>query len=164
MNDTGAKATIAVEVRAVDVAGGERTLFGGQVKVSDTAAAVVTKIPLKKLGAGEFLLFSWSNADGKPLGENDFFPKAYKEYDPPSAKIKATWSGSDGSPVLTLSTDKPAFFVTATVDVPGYFSDNALTLVPGRPAKLTFTPRKGKKPTREALAKSLKVRHLRETY
>jgi beta-mannosidase len=164
MNDTGAKATIAVEVRAVDVAGGERTLFGGQVKVSDTAAAVVTKIPLKKLGAGEFLLFSWSDADGKPLGENDFFPKAYKEYDPPSAKIKATWSGSDGNPVLTLSTDKPAFFVTATVDVPGYFSDNALTLVPGRPAKLTFTPRKGKKPTREALAKSLKVRHLRETY
>jgi beta-mannosidase len=63
-----------------------------------------------------------------------------------------------------LNTDKPAFLVAATVDVPGYFSDNALTLIPGRPAKLTFTPRKGKKPTRKALAESLRVRHLRETY
>jgi beta-mannosidase len=164
MNDTGAKAAIAVEVHAIDVAGGERSLFTGSIKVSDSAAAVVTKIPLKKLRAGEFLLFSWSDADGRLLGENDFFPRAYKEYDPPLAKIKATWSGSDGNPVLALSTDKPAFFVTATVDVPGYFSDNALTLVPGRAAKLTFTPRKGKKPARDALAKSLKVRHLRETY
>jgi beta-mannosidase len=164
VNDTGRKAAIGVAVRAIDVAGGERTLFTGKANVPDTAAAVVTKLPLKKLGAGEFLLFSWTDADGRLLGENDFVPKAYKEYDPPHAKIKAAWSGGDDAPVLTLSTDKPAFFVTATVDVPGYFSDNALTLMPGRAAKLAFTPRKGKSPTRKALAESLRVRHLRETY
>jgi beta-mannosidase len=50
------------------------------------------------------------------------------------------------------------------VDVPGYFSDNAITLLPGRDTRLTFTPRKGARPTPEALASSLKLRHLRETY
>ena len=57
-----------------------------------------------------------------------------------------------------------AFFVTATVEVPGYFSDNAITLLPGRETKLTFTARKGAKVTQKALAKGLKIRHLRETY
>ena len=66
--------------------------------------------------------------------------------------------------MLTLSADKPAVFVTATTDVPGYFSDNAVTLLPGRETRLTFTPRHGAKVTQKALAAGLKVRHLRETY
>lgn len=164
INDTAARAQIGVEVRAIDVAGGERMLHAGKASVSPDAASVVARVPLRKLGDGEFLFISWTDADGKLLGENDFFPKAYKYYEPAPAKIKASWSGSDEKPVLTLTTDRPALFVTASVDVPGYFSDNALTLIPGRPAKLGFTPRKGKRPTREALAKSLRVRHLRETY
>ena len=40
--------------------------------------------------------------------------------------------------------------LTATVDVPGYFSDNAVTLLPGREVKLSFTPRKGAKVTKDA--------------
>ena len=55
-------------------------------------------------------------------------------------------------------------FVTATTDVPGYFSDNAVTLLPGRETRLSFTPRHGAKVTQKALAAGLKVRHLRETY
>ena len=126
--------------------------------------ALGARIPLKKLGEGEFLLFSWTDVNGKLLGENDFFPRAHKYYEPAHAKIKATWSGGDAAPVLTLSTDKPALFVTATVDVPGYFSDNALTLIPGRPVKLRFTPRKRARVTQKALADSLTIRHLRDTY
>jgi beta-mannosidase len=78
--------------------------------------------------------------------------------------VKASWSGGDKAPVLTLTSDKPAVFVTATVDVPGYFSDNAVTLLPGREVKLSFTPRKGAKVTKNALAKGLRLSHLRETY
>ena len=55
-------------------------------------------------------------------------------------------------------------FVTATTEVPGYFSDNAVTLLPGREARLTFTPRHGARVGQKALASGLKVRHLRETY
>jgi beta-mannosidase len=148
----------------VDVSGADRVIHSGKATVSRDTASVVAKVPLKTLADGEFLFFSWTDENGRLLGENDYFPKAYRLYEPAQAKIKASWSGTDDTPVLTLTTDKPAFFVTATVDAPGYFSDNALTLLPGRPAKLSFTSRKGRKPLREALAKSLTIRHLRETY
>lgn len=164
INDSAAKAEINLEVRAVNVAGGDHVLHQGKTSVSPDGAAVVARVPLKKLEEDEFLFFSWSDRDGNLLGENDFFPKAYKYYDPAHAKVTATWSGGDKAPVLTLTTDKPAFFVTATVDVPGYFSDDAITLLPGRDARLSFTPRLGAKVTQKALAAGLKIRHLRETY
>jgi beta-mannosidase len=66
--------------------------------------------------------------------------------------------------VLTLSADRPALFVTATTPVPGYFSDNAVTLLAGRKTKLTFTPRHGARVNQRTLASGLKVGHLRETY
>ena len=69
------------------------------------------------------------------------------------------------APLTTLRLGGPARrLVTATTDVPGYFSDNAVTLLPGRETRLTFTPRHGAKVTQKALASGLKVRHLRETY
>jgi len=98
------------------------------------------------------------------LGENDFFPVAYKYYELPHAEMKAAWSSDDGAPVLTLTADRPALFVTATTDTPGYFSDNAVTLLPGRETRLSFTPRLGARVNRQALARSLRLRHLRETY
>jgi beta-mannosidase len=164
INDTAQKAEISLEIRAVDVNGGDRVVHSGNATLSSDTASTVAKLALKKLGEGEFLFFSWRDAAGNLLGENDYMPKAYKYYDPAQAKVKASWSGGDKAPVLTLTTDKPALFVTATVDVPGYFSDNAVTLLPGRETRLAFTPRLGAKVTQKALAASLKVRHLRETY
>ncbi|WDR02783.1 hypothetical protein PSQ19_00650 [Devosia algicola] len=63
-----------------------------------------------------------------------------------------------------MTTDAPALFVTATVDLPGYFSDNAITLLPGRTAKLRFTARHGNKISAKKLASSLKLRNLAETF
>src|SRR5690606_792424 len=119
VNDTAGKVGIALEVRAVNVAGGDRVLYAGTATVSPDAAKTVARISPGKLDDGEFLFFSWSDGEGTRLGENDFFPKAYKYYDLPQPKISAKWSGGDSAPVLTLTTDKPALFVTATVDVPG---------------------------------------------
>lgn len=164
VNDTADAASIWLEVRAVDVAGHERVLHSGATSVSPDAAVVAFSLSNTELGAGEFLFFSWRDEAGKQLGENDYFPRPYKAYDPEMAILAARWEGSDAAPVLVLSTDKPAFFVTATVDVPGYFSDNALTLLPGRETHLGFTPRLGATATLEALAGSLRLRHLRETY
>jgi beta-mannosidase len=164
VNDKAAKVEIDLKIRAVNVAGGDRVLHTGTAAVSPDAAATVARIPLANLDEGEFLFFTWSDRDGKLLGENDFFPLAYKHYNLPRATVKAVWSGVDEAPVLTLSTDKLALFVTATVDPPGHFSDNALTLLPGHEARLHFTPRLGAKVTQKALAAGLKIRHLRETY
>ena len=164
VNDTGARVGIGLEVVAINMAGDARPLQRKTAKISPDAAQVVARVPLAKLKGDEFVWFAWSDADGAPLGEADFFPRAYKDYDPAPAKVRATWSGTDNAPVLTLKTDKPAFFVTASVGVAGTFSDNALTLLPGRPVKLSFTPRLGARVTLTRLEATLRVRHLRQTY
>ena len=164
INDTAAKAEIRLEVQAVDVAGKGRIVFTGKSSVSPDGAVEVARIALADLRAGEFLFFSWADKAGKLIGENDYFPHAYKQYDLAPAKVTSRWEASEAGPVLVLKSDKPAMFVTATTIVPGYFSDNAVTLLPGRETRLSFTPRHGAKVTQKALAAGLAIRHLRETY
>ncbi len=164
INDTAAKAAIELEVQAVDADGGARIIATATVKTNPDKAIVATRIALEDLGPNEFLFFSWTGEDGELLGENDYFPKPYRAYEIGQAEVHAAWSSGEAGPVLTLTADAPAVFVTATVDIPGYFSDNAVTLLPGRECRLTFTPRHGQQVTQEALAAGLKLSHLRETY
>ncbi|MEO6012803.1 MAG: glycoside hydrolase family 2 protein [Devosia sp.] len=164
INDTATKAEVHLEVQAVDVGGKGRVIFTGKGNVSPDAASDLTRIALVDLKPTEFLFFSWRDKAGTLLGENDYFPQPYKAYDMPQAKVTSRWETADGKPVLILKSDKPAVFVTATTDVPGYFTDNAVTLLPGRETRLGFTARNGAKITQKALASGLKIRHLRETY
>ncbi|GHA29095.1 beta-mannosidase [Devosia pacifica] len=164
INDSGAPTSIALEVRAIKVAGGERIVFSGNCEIGPDAAVEVASIDFADLAADEFLFFSWRDADGTLLGENDFFPKAYKQYELVQPEITAEWSTRDGLVRLTLRTDAPAFFVTASVNVPGYFSDNAITLIPGRETELAFTPRYGVEVTEDFLAPQLKIRDLSRTF
>ena len=164
INDSGAKAQIGVEILAASASGETRRLFDKRARLDPDRAVEIVRIPARKLKDDEFLFFSWTGEDGRLLGENDFFPRAYKYYELPHAEVAAAWSSEEGASILTLSADRPALFVTATSDVPGYFSDNALTLLPGREARLTFTPRQGAKANARALSKGLKVGHLRQTY
>ena len=64
---------------------------------------------------------------------------------------------------VTLTTDRPALFVQVNADgLAGEFDDNSLTLLPGQPRTLTFTP-KGSI-TAAAFAQAISVLHLRATY
>ena len=164
INDTGRPVTIALEILAVKISGGDRVVFSGNSAISPDGAISVTSIPYADLAEDEFLFFSWRDAKGDLLGENDFFPKPYKAYELVEPKVRAAWSDNDGQFVLTLTADRPALFVTATVDIPGYFSDNAVTLLPGRQTELTFTPRHGGTASASELVQSLKVRNLSETF
>ena len=64
---------------------------------------------------------------------------------------------------VILRTDKPAFFVSLNATgIPGEFTDNCLTLLPGQAQTLTFKP---KYPvTLAAFRKALTLHHLRGTY
>ena len=164
INDTGRPVAVALEVRAVKVGGGDRVVFSGNSAVGADAAIAVASVDLADLADDEFLFFAWKDAQGRVLGENDYFPKAYKSYDLVPATIATRWADRDGQAVLTLEADRPALFATATVDAPGYFSDNALTLLPGRPVELVFHPRHGARASAAQLAESLRVQHLAETF
>jgi len=164
INDTAERADVALDVQAVDIGGASRTVFTGRGNISPDVAKELGRIALDDLQPSEFLYFSWTDKAGRLLGENDYFPQPYKAYDLPDAKVTGRWVSGDNGPELVLKANRPALFVTVTTDLPGYFSDTALTLVPGREARLSFTPRHGAKVTQKALAAGLRIRHLRETY
>jgi beta-mannosidase len=164
INDTAGEVDLRLEVQAVDVAGAARLVFTGKGSVPPDRAVDLAHVALDDLRPGEFLFFTWTDKAGRVVGENDHFPRPYKAYDFLPASIATRWEkGADG-PVLVLATDRPAAFVTVTTAVPGSFSDNALTLLPGRERRLTFAPRHGAKVTQKALASGLRVSHLRDTY
>lgn len=164
INDTGRPVSIALDVKAVKVSGESRNLNSGNSAIGPDAAIGIATIAVADLAADEFLYFSWKDAAGTVLGENDYFPQPYKAYELPQPTITSRWSDRDGHAVLTLQADKPAFFATATVEAPGYFSDNAVTLLPGKPVEITFHPRHGAKVTSADLSASLQVRNLAETF
>ncbi|WP_404405333.1 glycosyl hydrolase 2 galactose-binding domain-containing protein [Pelagibacterium halotolerans] len=164
INDGRGPADITLDVIRADIKGGEKSLKRLDVSLELESASELARIPLEEVGEGQFLFLEWRGHDGTLIGRNDFFPRAYKYYDLPEAGITASWSDGETGPVLTLETDAPAFFVTASVDIPGYFSDNCLTLLPGRPVRLSFTPRMGEAVVRTTLEASLTVRHLAQTY
>ncbi len=65
----------------------------------------------------------------------------------------------DGA-TLTLSSDKPAFYVMASAQTGGEFCDNSLTLLPGRPRTLIMRDQHGTATPVGDVA----VMHLRQTY
>jgi beta-mannosidase len=164
INDAPNSADITLDILAVTVTGGERSLKRLAKSLPVESASELARIPRSDLAANEFLYFVWIDGAGAVMRANDFFPRAHKYYDLPNADVTASWSEKHGKSVLTLSTSEPAFFVSASVGVPGYFSDNCITLLPGREVDLTFTPRKGAKPSTADLARGLKLSHLRQTY
>ncbi|MBU1174691.1 MAG: glycoside hydrolase family 2 protein [Alphaproteobacteria bacterium] len=163
INDRADRVDVLLKVSAVDMQGNMRIVHERGHTLDPDAATELVRLPATALKAGEFLYFAWTDRDGNLIGDNDFFPRAYKYYDLADAEITARWSTDQGNPVLTLSANKPAFFVAATTEVPGQFSDNAITLIPGIDRKLAFAPRKGATADAEALARSLSVTHLAKT-
>ncbi len=164
INDRPDWSDIVLDVQAVSVSGEVRGLRRTGYTLNPDAAEELMRFPIDKLKDDEFLYFTWTDGNGNLIGANDFFPRAYKYYDIEPAEVVANWEMEDGNPVVTLTADKPAFFVTATVDVPGHFSDNAITLLPGVERRLVFVPRRGAAVTIDELVAEFRISHLRQTY
>jgi beta-mannosidase len=164
VNDSSLLTNSHIVLTAVSMSGAMRTLWSGEAQITPDAALPVTTLSLSDLADDEFLSFSWTDDAGNLLGQNDYFPKPYKAYELPQPNISARWADKDGAAVVTLESDRPSLFTTITVDAPGYFSDNAVTLLPGRPVELTFIPRHGKTLSAADLAASSRVRNLSETF
>ncbi len=111
--------------------------------------------------------------------ENDWFFGKFKDCALSAAKVSYSITEPKGTvpknagtvpknvgtvPVeVELKTDKPAFFVWANAEgVPGEFSDNSFTLLPGRPVTLKFVPKTDCDLT--TFARAFSVTHLRESY
>ena len=106
---------------------------------------------------GDFLVIRLKTFLGEYVNEWLFAP--YKDLDLSAARVEAKFDRF----TVTLSTDRPAFFVWVNaMGVHGEFSDNSLTLLPGHPVTLSFSPKCGVSPA--DFKKLCTITHLKESY
>jgi beta-mannosidase len=137
VNDGPEAVTIAVTANAAAMDGTTRTLAEATVKVPTDAAVPVLAVPKDALAAGEVLAFTWS---GDAQGGDVHAPKPWKAYDLLPAGLTADVQTDGAVWTLTLTVKALAPFVAVEASVSGRFSTNAVTLFPGYPATITFTP------------------------
>ncbi len=146
MNDTAG----AVDAEAtVQTLGFDGASFGSETIPAPLPPSSATRIasrPFANYGGeeerrGRFLALSLKADAGLDaqhvLSRNDWFFAPFKDSPVAEAGISASVSGLD----VTLSTDRPAFFVWLDVaGVRGEFDDNSFTLLPGEPRTVSFRP------------------------
>ncbi len=159
--------------------GAKKPFASRAVRLAPRAAAKVGEYKLDAFGdeAARRKLFLRMRLGGSPSSatatdaqervhpvSNEWMFDLFMNHDLAKTDVKATFAEKDGTFLVTLSADKPAFFVWANVwQTRGEFDDNAFTLYPGEPRTLVFTP-KASGLTLDAFKKAFSVTHLRETY
>ena len=137
VND-GAVLDVTVKALAVAMDGSIRVLAEATVVVGE-AAVLALRIGAGDLGAQEMLAYTWSV--GRDLISGDVFaPRPYKHYDLLPPRLSHHVRKTNDSYAITLTAEALALFVAVEADLPGRFSHNAITVFPGYPATLTFTP------------------------
>ncbi|WP_460275423.1 beta-mannosidase [Celeribacter sp. ULVN23_4] len=146
INDFGENVDVTVQVAAVDLAGRARPLADVEVAAWPSKALELFELPAGTLKEDEIFVFTWQY-DGQYDGPNgagaggDFYaPKAWKSYDLQNPEISMSIKEKDGAFEVDLEAGALAPFVALEADVPGRFSANAVMLLPGLPAKITFVP------------------------
>ena len=93
---------------------------------------------------------------------NDYFFSPFKKMNVLPVDVKTEVSEADGAWQVTLSADRPAFFVTVSADgFGGEFSDNSFTLLPGEPVTLAYAKRPDEANRFSGFRRSLKVEVLK---
>lgn len=137
VNDGPEPVQITVTARAAAMDGATRDLAQVSVVVPTDAAVAVLSLAAGAMGPGEVLAFTWT---GDATGGDVFTPKPWKAYDLLPSGLTADIRQEGAIWRLSLSVKVLSPFVTVESEVPGRFSANAVTLFPGHPATLTFTP------------------------
>jgi beta-mannosidase len=140
VNDRLAPVPLRIEAWAVAMDGTTRKLDEAERTVPPDRAVPVLSITADALAKGEVLFFLWKgdDTDGRDLHS----PKPWKAYDLLPAGLGAEVAQDGPHWRITLTSRVLAPFATVEADVPGRFSDNAITLIPGMPVTITFTPQK----------------------
>ena len=170
VNDNGydIKAEVALDLWTFD--GRKRSTKTLAKDVPARSAAKLETVKAEDFGTDQERKDCFVMLDLKATGNNviqthsnDFFFGAFKKAELSNANVTATPTERNGKWEVAVETDKPAFFAWCNAEgIPGEFSDNSFTLLPGQRVTLTFTP-KGQA-SFEDFKKALTVTHLRKTY
>ncbi len=151
---------------------GERKPFASlPVRIAPRSAAKIGEYPLSVFGdnavrTSSFLRLCLDGCAGTVAesASNEWMFGLFKDFNLAKTEVRTSFAEKGGKFLVTLESDKPAFFVWANVwRTRGEFDDNSFTLYPGEPRTVTFTP-KDPGLTLNAFRTAFSVTHLRETY
>ncbi|SFI88280.1 beta-mannosidase [Celeribacter neptunius] len=142
INDFGENIDVTVQVAAVNMAGAARPLADAVISAWPSKALELFELPAGTLREDEIYVYTWQydGPEGVAGGGDFHCPRPWKENDLMNPGIDMNIKEKDGVFDVTLEAGALALFVTLEADQPGRFSGNAISLLPGLPAKITFTP------------------------
>ena len=138
VNDTGAPVAVEVTAEALALDGSTEALAAEAVTVGPDAAVAVLRVAREALGDDRLLGWFWRHGDGG--GAEHHAPRPYKAYELAPPGIGMTVTEAPDGWEITLQATALALFVSVEADRAGRFSDNAVTLIPGRPVTIGFRP------------------------
>lgn len=144
VNDFGEKVDVMVQVAAVDLAGRARPLAEVEVSAWPSKALELFDLPTGTLSADEIYVFTWQYEGG--AGGDFYAPKPWKSYELRNPEISMNIKETGDNLEIVLEAKALAPFVALEADVPGRFSANAVTLLPGMPVRIRFVPEEIGKP------------------
>ncbi len=142
VNDSREVASLIFTLRAIDMQGDIVRQWTGQVQAGCDSAIDVRTVQSEEVPPDCFLQLQWDEADlsaGKlscTSGCAEYWPQPYKSYELPNPSIHVAFDEDTMS--ATLTSDKPAFFVSIELGGRRVWSDNGFTLLPGEPKTLTL--------------------------
>lgn len=144
-NDTLKAATASVTIRVMDLAGNVRKRIAFRAKLPANGSARIKDYAVSQLvadEAAEFLAIEMKV--GRDIVRNDYFFTVFKKLELQKPQLKTTIrKGAGNTFAVTIASRKPAFYVMLQAEgIEGEFDDNGLTILPGEPRVLTFTPKK----------------------
>ncbi len=158
VNDGPGQVRISVVLSAVAPDGTVQAIASGGGEVGPDAAGEIAAIREDQVPEGSVLVLEWSASNGHS-GLDHLAPRRYKALDLVDPGLRIESSVRDGTVVARISAGALALFVTLEADCPGRFSDNAVTVWPGRDAVIEFRPDAG-----EAADVQLSLRDLYSSY
>lgn len=142
-NDGPAKADTTLAVFALSMSGEKRKIASKTISVELDAAIDVLDVARDGLSDDEVLYYEWTDQNGQLMCDH-FAPAPYKSYHLPDPDLQLTSEIKDDVYYLTITADKPAFYVSLEADISGRFSDNGFILLPGQKRTISFIPKSAK--------------------
>jgi len=160
VNDTTQPENLSIVMRALTPAGEEKDRWQFDITANASAAGDIISLQPDDIPEGCFLFWHWSDQQGILLGQNEFWLAPYKSFEipKPAITINELTETSEEQPVLELTTDVPAFFVSINLGGQSVFSDNGFTLLPDEPKRIAL--KKTLKSARVPVMNGYTVQHL----
>ena len=144
VNDLADRVDVFVTAVALAMDGSTRDLGKADASIGSDAVDVLT-VQAGDLGAQEMLFFAWTGSDGTS-GSDIYAPHPFKHYALNAPDIAMAVADQGGVWQITLTAQKPAFFVSLEASTAGRFDRNAVHLMPDTPLTFSFVPERGDTP------------------